>query len=775
MKIVSELIACSLSAAVVGVVHLSLHAVVGVIGAEVVDVVPATTTTLSQQQGAIETPYDRILQKENNRIVGGNPVKPGDYPYYVNMYGCGGSLIAPTIVYTAAHCEPKSYINSDVGVGVSSMNSLNNGNFKNGENIRVIKAESHPQYGVGFSDINNDFALLLLEKPYVIESNIKLVLNDEGSVPANGQYLNVIGLGATSESGNQSNKLREVQVPTVSNKDCNSQQYYNGEVTDEMLCAGFPQGTKDSCQGDSGGPLVQVVGSTHYQVGVVSWGEGCAQPKRPGVYSRTSDSIDWVKNIVCDKWNVQGSGLCGDDNDNDNSNNPQPPVPEPTPPSPTPVPPQQPQPTPTPPAPSPSGDCSNQIQIKLKFDFFSEDTSWDIVNKRTQEVVAGNSYFDNKNQATENVDVCDGECYIVTINDGFGDGMCCEWGKGSYKMKLDGKVVAEGGKFGNKVTKEICVGDGGGGGGVGNDNDNNNNDSGTCDFGSSEFKLKFNFDLYSEDISWNMISVPDSKVIASKPEYGLELSQVTENVDVCNYQCYKVTINDYIEDGLCCNYGQGTYSMQLNGGSAFASGDGKSEFSSIEENFCLNKNGQRVDNIDDDGNNGGGDNPLPPIITEDPKFKIEFFFDDYSEDNSFRIKSGSDWFTKNYKYGANETYASETIDLDSGKCYKVYIKDAFKDGMCCKEGDGFYEIAINGEIKFDGDKFGKKATHDFCIDNNGLLETNNNKNNCIDEPGYVYEKKNKACSWFKSKKRCNKKDSDGKKVHTKCKLTCKKC
>mmetsp|Transcript_26973 Transcript_26973/g.30316 ORF Transcript_26973/g.30316 Transcript_26973/m.30316 type:complete len:627 (+) Transcript_26973:280-2160(+) len=626
MKIVSELIACSLSAAVVAVVHLSLHAVVGVIGAEeVVDVVlPATTTTTlsQQQQGAIETtPDDRMLEKvENNRIVGGNPVKPGDYPYYVNLNGCGGSLIAPTIVYTAAHCEPKRYINADVGVGVSSMNSLNNGNFKGGENIRVMKAESHPQY----KDINNDFALLLLETPYVIESNIKLVLNDQGSVPEDGQYLNVIGLGVTSEGGSQSNKLLEVQVPTVSNEVCNSQPYYNGEVTDEMLCAGFPQGKKDSCQGDSGGPLVQVVGSTHYQVGVVSWGEGCAQPNRPGVYARTSNSIDWIQNIVCDKWNVQGSGLC-DDDDNDNSNNPQPPVSEPTP----------------PPVPSPSGDCSNQIQIKFKFDFFSEDISWDIVNKRTQEVVAGKSYRDEKDQATENVDVCDGECYIVTIDDGYGDGMCCKEGKGSYKMKLDGKVVAEGGKFGSKVTKEICVGGGGG-----NDNDNDNN--------------------------------------------------------------------------------------------------------------------------------GGGGNP-PPIITVDPKFKIEFYFDDFSEDNSFRIKSGSNWFTENYQYGRNKEYKSETINLDPGKCYTVYIKDANKDGMCCSDGDGFYVIAINGNREFTRDNFGKKATHDFCIDNDGLMETNNNKNNCRDDSEFNFKDTGNTCSWANSKKRCKKKDSDGKKVHKKCKISCGKC
>ena len=73
-------------------------------------------------------------------------------------------------------------------------------------------------------------------------------------------------------------KLHEVKVPVVSKSECN--KGYGGAIVDTMICAGFRQGGKDSCQGDSGGPLIIGAPSSRKQVGIVSWGEGCAQRDR---------------------------------------------------------------------------------------------------------------------------------------------------------------------------------------------------------------------------------------------------------------------------------------------------------------------------------------------------------------------------------------------------------------------------------------------------------------------------------------------------------------
>ncbi|XP_056117573.1 prostasin [Rhinichthys klamathensis goyatoka] len=90
--------------------------------------------------------------------------------------------------------------------------------------------------------------------------------------------------------------LQEVDVPLVGNSKCNC--LYSGTITDNMMCAGLPEGGKDSCQGDSGGPMVIKQGSTWIQAGVVSFGEGCALPQIPGVYARVSQYQQWISGQI---------------------------------------------------------------------------------------------------------------------------------------------------------------------------------------------------------------------------------------------------------------------------------------------------------------------------------------------------------------------------------------------------------------------------------------------------------------------------------------------
>jgi secreted trypsin-like serine protease len=126
-----------------------------------------------------------------------------------------------------------------------------------------------------------------------------VTLNSNSQVPANGDTLTVIGFGdLKSGAGSYPTFLQEVDVPFVPQDKCN-QQYAGGIDSSTMICAGLDQGGKDSCQGDSGGPLLKIVNGVHTQVGIVSWGNGCALAGSPGVYSRVSGQLTWIQSEVC--------------------------------------------------------------------------------------------------------------------------------------------------------------------------------------------------------------------------------------------------------------------------------------------------------------------------------------------------------------------------------------------------------------------------------------------------------------------------------------------
>jgi len=112
--------------------------------------------------------------------------------------------------------------------------------------------------------------------------------------------LTVMGWGTTSSGGSASSILLEVDVDSLTNAECKT-KYGSSSITDDMICAGRTANgvTYDSCQGDSGGPIIEK--SSGKQVGVVSWGAGCADPNKPGVYSRVSDQLSWIQSYI-DLW-----------------------------------------------------------------------------------------------------------------------------------------------------------------------------------------------------------------------------------------------------------------------------------------------------------------------------------------------------------------------------------------------------------------------------------------------------------------------------------------
>lgn len=189
---------------------------------------------------------------------------------------------------TAAHCfagrtaEPG---NNGVYMGSNDLNG-------DGQKIGVRKIITHSQYdSFGYE---NDIALLALKTPANFTPISRVGAEQEG-LNTPGVTAVVTGWGHTQEDGMISLMLMEVAVDIVSNDQCNATESYDGRVTPRMICAGFAEGGKDACQGDSGGPKVVSDGSGGYLLsGVVSWGHGCAQPKKYGVYTRVSAFENWI-------------------------------------------------------------------------------------------------------------------------------------------------------------------------------------------------------------------------------------------------------------------------------------------------------------------------------------------------------------------------------------------------------------------------------------------------------------------------------------------------
>ncbi len=194
------------------------------------------------------------------------------------------------VVLTAAHC----------GSPFTAVLGRHNLNDSNGEVIPVRDMLPHPEYNAATTD--HDFMLIFLEGTPTAEYIITVKLNSDPPVPCLGQDMTMMGWG-TTDTATESDILMNVDVGYIPNEECETAEAdgltYNGQITDSMMCA-MANG-KDSCQGDSGGPLVirGDSGSADLQVGVVSWGIGCALNPFPGVYTRASNAYEWIKTEVC--------------------------------------------------------------------------------------------------------------------------------------------------------------------------------------------------------------------------------------------------------------------------------------------------------------------------------------------------------------------------------------------------------------------------------------------------------------------------------------------
>lgn len=245
------------------------------------------------------------------RIVGGRESSLGAWPWitllFIDVHGngvrsplCGGALITPQHVLTAAHCtfNGNKSLTADAFVArLGEHDYLSNDDGANPVDQPVVEIMRHTDFNA--KTYLNDIAILKLRRPVPLNKDIALICLPYGSLQTDtyeGKMANIAGWGELYYGGPSSASLQDTRIPIQSLDTCKeSFKRTSITFTDNYLCAGSLKGDKDACRGDSGGPLMLLDQQQRFTIiGITSFGRRCAEPGYPGVYTRVAKYLDWI-------------------------------------------------------------------------------------------------------------------------------------------------------------------------------------------------------------------------------------------------------------------------------------------------------------------------------------------------------------------------------------------------------------------------------------------------------------------------------------------------
>ncbi|XP_013885011.1 acrosin [Austrofundulus limnaeus] len=237
-----------------------------------------------------------------SRIVGGREALEGAWPWQVSIqilstHLCGGTVLNNLWVLSAAHCFykymhiSKNYFRVAAGLTVLS----DPGPYVQICSIRIIRI--HEDFDP--HTLDSDVALVMLSAPLNFTEHVQPActpFNVNHVVRLTFAHCFISGWGSNAYKGAMMDRLQEAELELIDRDQCNQVTWYDGAITENMLCAGLESGGVDTCQGDSGGPLqcYKEDEDRFYVVGVTSFGEECGLPFRPGVYAKVSRFAEWL-------------------------------------------------------------------------------------------------------------------------------------------------------------------------------------------------------------------------------------------------------------------------------------------------------------------------------------------------------------------------------------------------------------------------------------------------------------------------------------------------